>query len=140
MYRYISCDSRSQFDSLHRTHLLTWLLFLFSHTLFLFSPPLLQLRCIEAHKAAHLYYFYTQNPGRTLIFCNAISVVQSLTDLLNMLKVPAFPLHGKMQQRQRLKNLDRFVADANGVIVATDVAARGLDVRHASFASFASPV
>ena len=90
---------------------------------------LLQLRCIEAHKAAHLYYFYTQNPGRTLIFCNAISVVQSLTDLLNMLKVPAFPLHGKMQQRQRLKNLDRFVADANGVIVATDVAARGLDVR-----------
>ena len=90
---------------------------------------LLQLRCVEAEKAAHLYYFYTQNPGRTLIFCNAISVVQQLTALLNLLNVPAFPLHGKMQQRQRLKNLDRFVSDTKGVLVATDVAARGLDVR-----------
>ena len=33
-----------------------------------------------------------------------------------------------MQQRQRLKALDRFKADPAGVLIATDVAARGLDV------------
>ncbi|XP_029677924.1 LOW QUALITY PROTEIN: ATP-dependent RNA helicase ddx24-like [Formica exsecta] len=33
-----------------------------------------------------------------------------------------------MQQRQRLKNLERFQADENGLLIATDVAARGLDI------------
>jgi len=33
-----------------------------------------------------------------------------------------------MQQRQRLKNLDRFVSSSSGVLLCTDVAARGLDV------------
>lgn len=39
-----------------------------------------------------------------------------------------FPLHASMQQRQRLKNLDRFKASDNCVLVCTDVAARGLDI------------
>ena len=43
------------------------------------------------------------------------------------------PLHPApstgMQQRQRLKALDRFRAEANAVLVATDVAARGLDIK-----------
>jgi ATP-dependent RNA helicase DDX24/MAK5 len=34
-----------------------------------------------------------------------------------------------MQQKQRLKALDRFKAEENSVLVATDVAARGLDVK-----------
>lgn len=34
-----------------------------------------------------------------------------------------------MQQRARLKALDRFKADPNAIMVATDVAARGLDVK-----------
>ena len=38
-------------------------------------------------------------------------------------------LHAQQQQRQRLKALDRFKADPLGVLVATDVAARGLDVQ-----------
>ena len=37
-------------------------------------------------------------------------------------------LHAQQQQRQRFKALDRFKGDAHGVLVATDVAARGLDI------------
>lgn len=38
------------------------------------------------------------------------------------------PLHADMHQRQRLKNLDRFRDDPKGLLIATDVAARGLDI------------
>lgn len=38
-----------------------------------------------------------------------------------------------MQQRQRLANLDRFKATDNAVLVATDVASRGLDIPHVEF-------
>eukprot|EP00501_MAST-03F_sp_TOSAG23-6_P000174 GSMAST32.ASY1.ANO1.177.1 assembled CDS len=77
---------------------------------------------------AYLYYFFSEYAGRTLIFVNAISHVKRLTVLLQLLKLPAYSLHAKMQQRARLKNLDRFRAEKNTILVATDVAARGLDI------------
>ena len=75
-----------------------------------------------------LLYMLAQHPGRTLIFVNAISSVRRVAALLRVLRLPAAALHASMQQRQRLKALDRFKADPNGVLVATDVAARGLDI------------
>ena len=42
--------------------------------------------------------------------------------------MPARPLHAGLQQRQRLKHLDKFTENEAGVLVATDVAARGLDI------------
>lgn len=57
------------------------------------------------------------------------------TDLLPQpsTPVPADPpapcTQAGMQQRQRLKALDRFRAEDNAVLVATDVAARGLDIK-----------
>ncbi|KAG6889410.1 hypothetical protein C0992_005332 [Termitomyces sp. T32_za158] len=48
-----------------------------------------------------------------------------LTELLN---IKAFPLHSQLEQRQRLKNLDRFTNTPNSVLLATDIAARGLDI------------
>ena len=47
---------------------------------------------------------------------------------LQLLDVPARPLHAGLQQRQRLKHLDKFTECDAGVLVATDVAARGLDI------------
>ncbi len=54
--------------------------------------------------------------------------IKRLVGILQLLQLPAFPLHAQMQQKQRLKNLDRFKSLRNVVLVATDVAARGLDV------------
>ncbi len=47
---------------------------------------------------------------------------------LTTLNVTAWPLHAHMQQRQRLKNMDRLRNSPNGVVVATDVISRGIDV------------
>jgi superfamily II DNA/RNA helicase len=90
------------------------------------------LYCSEGERDALLYYLLATHSGRTLVFVNAISAVRRVAALLKLLGVPAAPLHASMQQRQRLKAIDRFRDNEDAVLVATDVAARGLDiaVRH----------
>ncbi|KAK1930569.1 ATP-dependent RNA helicase ddx24 [Phytophthora citrophthora] len=82
----------------------------------------------ESTRDSFLYYFLTQYPGRTIIFLNAIHQVRKLAGLLTLLNLPVFALHAEMQQRQRLKKLDGFRSHSKGILVATDVAARGLDI------------
>jgi ATP-dependent RNA helicase DDX24/MAK5 len=84
--------------------------------------------CTLEEKDLYLYYFIQQHPGRTLIFCNSISCVRRLAQLLTLLRCHPLPLHANMMQRQRLKNLDRFRDSPCGLLLATDVAARGLDI------------
>ncbi|XP_047002062.1 ATP-dependent RNA helicase DDX24 isoform X1 [Schistocerca americana] len=84
--------------------------------------------CTLEEKDEYLYYLLQRHPGRTLVFCNSISCVRRLTQLLQLLQCNPLPLHANMVQRQRLKNLDRFRNDPNSVLLATDVAARGLDI------------
>lgn len=84
--------------------------------------------CTIDHKDYYLYYFLKRHTGRTLIFCNSIGCVKRLVTLFGILDCKPLPLHASMQQRQRLKNLERFQTDENGLLVATDVAARGLDI------------
>jgi ATP-dependent RNA helicase DDX24/MAK5 len=88
------------------------------------------LSCPEAERDEYLYCLLAAHPGRTIVFVNAVSSVRRLAAILKLLGLPAAPLHAQMQQRQRLKALDRFKADPNGLLVATDVAARGLDVKN----------
>lgn len=87
------------------------------------------LECAEEDRDERLYYILTQHPGRTLVFANAISTVRRLAALLRLLQLPVVPLHASMQQRQRLKALDRFKSSEDAILVATDVAARGLDIQ-----------
>lgn len=89
---------------------------------------LCQYEVSESSRDSFLYYFLTQYPGRTIVFLNAIHQVRRLAGLLSLLGLPVFALHAEMQQRQRLKKLDSFRAHAKGILVATDVAARGLDI------------
>ncbi|XP_078036621.1 ATP-dependent RNA helicase DDX24 isoform X2 [Augochlora pura] len=84
--------------------------------------------CTIDHKDYYLYYFLKRYAGRTLVFCNSIGCVKRLATLFGILSCRPLPLHASMQQRQRLKNLERFQADENGLLIATDVAARGLDI------------
>nr|XP_034181790.1 ATP-dependent RNA helicase DDX24 [Osmia lignaria]XP_034181791.1 ATP-dependent RNA helicase DDX24 [Osmia lignaria] len=87
-----------------------------------------RIACTIDHKDYYLYYFLKRHAGRTLVFCNSIGCVKRLATLFGILDCKPLPLHASMQQRQRLKNLERFQANENGVLIATDVAARGLDI------------
>ncbi|ETW05689.1 hypothetical protein H310_03408 [Aphanomyces invadans] len=89
---------------------------------------LAQVECLDEHRNNVLYYFLTQYTGRTIVFLNAISGVRKLAGVLQLLKLPVFALHAEMQQKQRLKKLDQFRANEKGILIATDVAARGLDI------------
>ncbi|CAK9823763.1 ATP-dependent RNA helicase DDX24 [Anthophora retusa] len=87
-----------------------------------------RIACTIDHKDYYLYYFLKRHAGRTLVFCNSIGCVKRLATLFGILDCKPLPLHASMQQRQRLKNLERFQVDENGLLIATDVAARGLDI------------
>ncbi|KAF6262592.1 hypothetical protein COO60DRAFT_1699171 [Scenedesmus sp. NREL 46B-D3] len=86
------------------------------------------LHTFEDERDATLYYLLARHPGRALVFVNAVSAVRRVGALLKLLGLPAVALHAQQQQRQRLKALDRFKGHPHGVLVATDVAARGLDI------------
>ena len=89
-----------------------------------------QIRCDLSEKDHYLYYFFVEHPGRTLVFCNSIDCVRRLVNLFQLLECEPLGLHAQMQQRQRLKNLDRFISNPSAVLIATDVAARGLDIKN----------
>lgn len=84
--------------------------------------------CELEQKDWYLYYFLQRHPGRTIVFCNSIDCVKRLGQLFGLLDCQPRPLHAHMNQRQRLKNLERFTASTSGLLIATDVAARGLDI------------
>jgi ATP-dependent RNA helicase DDX24/MAK5 len=65
---------------------------------------------------------------RTLIFTNSISAVRRITPFLQFLNQPAQALHSNMAQKARLRAIERFTASDSAIMVATDVAARGLDI------------
>jgi ATP-dependent RNA helicase DDX24/MAK5 len=84
--------------------------------------------CLVTEKDSILYYVLLRYPGRTIVFVNSIDAIRRLVPILSLLQVQAYPLHAEMQQRQRLKNLDRFKSNSKAALIATDVAARGLDI------------
>ncbi len=65
---------------------------------------------------------------RVMIFCNRKSTVQWLTKQLQKRELSADCLHGDIPQAQRNRVMERFRKGAFEVLVATDVAARGIDV------------
>ncbi|KAI9282203.1 P-loop containing nucleoside triphosphate hydrolase protein [Sporodiniella umbellata] len=84
--------------------------------------------CLQTEKDMYVYYFVTRYPGRTIIFVNSIDAIRRLVPVFKLLNVEVLGLHAQMQQKQRLKNLDRFKTNTKAVLIASDVAARGLDI------------
>jgi ATP-dependent RNA helicase RhlE len=84
---------------------------------------------VPAHgKLAALAELAKAQPGLTLVFVNTKRAVDDLARRLKAEGVPALALHGDMRQEARDRSLSRFAAGHVGVLVATDVAARGLDL------------
>ena len=67
-------------------------------------------------------------PERTLAFCNTKAQCRDLVAVLQAQGVAALALHGDLEQRDRDQVLIQFANRSCPVLVATDVAARGLDI------------
>jgi len=83
------------------------------------------------HREHYLHMFLLTDvnlPKSVIIFCNRTPTADYLTHLLRLLEHRVTALHSKLRQRQRIDNLGRFRASAARILVATDVAARGLDI------------
>jgi len=68
-------------------------------------------------------------PASCVVFCNTKKDCQEVCDALNEHSQSALALHGDMEQRDRDQTLVRFANGSSRVLVATDVAARGLDIK-----------
>ena len=73
-----------------------------------------------------------ENPSSALVFCRTRLEVDTLVDTLNAHGYKADGLHGGMMQRQRDVVMNKFRAMKSDLLIATDVAARGLDIQHLS--------
>ncbi len=69
-----------------------------------------------------------RNPGLAMIFCNTKKMVDELVSELVVRGYPAAGLHGDMKQEQRTLVMEKFKKRRITMLVATDVAARGIDV------------
>lgn len=76
--------------------------------------------------AARLLDYY--NPRQTLIFCNTKKMVDELCEKLKGRGYFADGLHGDLSQAQRDKVMQGFRKGTTEILIATDVAARGIDV------------
>ena len=65
---------------------------------------------------------------RAIVFCNTKNMTDRLAGLLKMRGISCEAIHGDIQQRIREKTLEKFKKGEIAVLVATDVAARGLDI------------
>ncbi|MBT0671311.1 DEAD/DEAH box helicase [Novosphingobium profundi] len=75
---------------------------------------------------------HTDNVSTAIIFCNRKTTVRDLAKNLKSHGFKAGEIHGDMDQASRIAELDYFKSGAINILVASDVAARGLDVKGVS--------
>jgi ATP-dependent RNA helicase DeaD len=73
-----------------------------------------------------------ESPKSAIVFCRTRLEVESLTETLDAYGYRVQALHGGMMQRQRDRVMHLFRDGKTDLLVATDVAARGLDIEHLS--------
>ncbi|WP_437288894.1 DEAD/DEAH box helicase [Sorangium sp. So ce406] len=87
----------------------------------------------RAHKPAALTRVLdVEDPSSAIIFCRTRNEVDELSEALRARGHDAQALHGGFSQEHRDRVMARFRAGAADLLVATDVAARGLDIEHVS--------
>jgi ATP-dependent RNA helicase DeaD len=73
-----------------------------------------------------------ENPASSIVFCRTRTEVDELTETLNSRGYRAEAIHGGLSQEQRDRVMRRLRDGGLDLLVATDVAARGLDIGHLS--------
>lgn len=83
----------------------------------------------NTHRLQALILLLLDTPvDSTVVFCNTKRETQELADDLHDAGFSTLALHGDLEQKQRDQTLVRFANKSVSIIVATDVAARGLDI------------
>ena len=83
----------------------------------------------NAHRMTVIRLILQQyHPQSTVIFCNTKLETQEVADKLSQHGFSVLALHGDLEQRDRDQTLVRFSNNSVSVLVATDVASRGLDI------------
>ncbi|MDF2594846.1 MAG: box helicase domain protein [Clostridia bacterium] len=81
---------------------------------------------------AFLKVIIIENAESSIIFCNTKQQVDDLFDQLNELKYTCEKIHGGMEQEDRVKVMQNFKRGYFRYLIATDVAARGIDIDNIS--------
>ena len=109
---------------------------------FLVTPAVFELQDVSRENQAidhHIYVINHRdkrdvvkklagNPGKTLVFTKTRAFAEELSDFLDDEGVPSVSLHGDLNQARRQRNLQKLTDGRVRVLVATDVAARGIHV------------
>lgn len=73
------------------------------------------------------------DPNRAIIFCNTKKMVDELTELLLRYHISAESIHSDIKQSQRTSVMQGFKQGRTAILIATDIAARGIDVSDIDF-------
>ncbi len=95
-------------------------------------PEKLELDCYKCDSTIKDYYLLhilKEYQGKSIIvFTNSISHTKKIYSIFSFFDFKLTVLHSKMQQSQRIKNLDKFRKKESNILFCTDVGARGLDI------------
>lgn len=76
-----------------------------------------------------LYSFLTKNLSKkVMVFFSSCNSVKFHADLLRYVNVDCFDIHGKQKQQKRTTTFFDYCKAEKGILLCTDVAARGLDI------------
>jgi ATP-dependent RNA helicase DDX47/RRP3 len=85
--------------------------------------------CPAKYKDCYLTFVLTELAGSSgIIFARTCEATRKVSLMLRNLGFGAIPIHGQMSQPKRLAALNKFKSGERGILVATDVASRGLDI------------
>jgi len=103
-------------------------------------------KMVDPSKLKQVYYDISRNmkisllvhllneekSGLVMVFCNTRRNTDFLAGILKKNKIDAIAIHGGLTQNKRTRTIDLFNGAKVGVLVCTDVAARGLDINNVS--------
>jgi len=93
-----------------------------------------QLYCFMPEKIKDVYLVYLvrsllpKSTSRGIIFTSTIKKCEMVAQMLKILHIPALALHAVQKQRDRRSALSMFKSGVVNILVATDIASRGLDI------------
>jgi ATP-dependent RNA helicase DDX18/HAS1 len=85
--------------------------------------------CESAKRFSLLFTFLKKNlKKKIIVFMSSCNSVKFHAELLNFIDIPVLDLHGQQKQKKRTSTFFEFCNADKGILISTDVAARGLDI------------